>query len=269
MSDEVRDLPVTPGQAYQAEAEEREPAFETDAGALPSIEDVPSWRLIMTLAVAGALAGLLIVTVFQWANPQILAHSAQVMAGAIGEVLAEPDHVQSLYVIDGNLSPTPPAGVDTVTANKVFLGFDAQDHPIGFAVEGIEPGFQDNITLIFGYDPVTKELTGMRVLDSKETPGLGDKITKDTSFINGFNDVKGPQIQGVKKGAGEGKDNEVDMITGATISSRAVIRIINDRLKELDPVLTRYMAEKYGTGGAPEAGGTPGTAAAGTEGGGR
>ncbi len=250
MSDDgKRELPVTPEQAFRGDEEGADtgPAFETDGGPHPPAADVPSWRLISTLAVAGALAGLLIVGVFQWAEPQILEHKAQVTAAAVAEVLAEPDHVQSLYVVGDGLSPTPPAGIDTITAEKVFLGFNAQDRPVGFAVQGAEPGFQDVIQLIFGYDPVTKQVLGMRVLDSKETPGLGDKITKDQKFIAGFDNVTGP-IRGVKEGAGEGKDNEVDMITGATISSRAVIRIINDRLEALDPVLTRYMAQQYGAG---------------------
>ncbi len=266
MSDEgKRELPVTPDQAYQAGGEAG-PAFETDAGPHPSMDEVPSWRLVTTLAVAGAMAGLLIVGVFQWAEPQILEHKAQVMSEAIGEVLAEPDHVQSLYVVNDALTPTPPAGTDTVTAEKVFLGYDARNRPVGFAVQGAEPGFQDVIQLIFGYDPVHKQVLGLRVLESKETPGLGDKITKDQKFISAFDRVTGP-IRGVKEGAGQGRDDEVDMITGATISSRAVIRIINDRLEALDPVLTRYMAEKYGAASAPLEGKAPAPASSGVEGG--
>jgi electron transport complex protein RnfG len=67
----------------------------------------------------------------------------------------------------------------------------------------------------------------MEVLESRETPGLGDKIYKDADFVASFTDLAiDPVIEVVKKGRGGG-NNQVDAITGATISSRAVVRIIN------------------------------------------
>jgi len=90
--------------------------------------------------------------------------------------------------------------------------------------------------VIFGYDPAANEVLAMRVLESKETPGLGDKIIKDSAFVAGFQNAEAP-MRGVKKGSGEGGANEVDMITGATISSRTVIGIINHRVEALDPLL--------------------------------
>lgn len=240
MTDEKK-LPVTPEQAYDEDETGAGP--EVTAPPQPEVEDVPSWRLIATLAVAGALAGLLIVGVFQWAQPQILAHRAQVLHEAIQEVLGAPDRVQTLYVRDGGLSDQPPAGVDTAQAERVFLGHDAQGEPVGFAVTGAKAGFQDVVQLIFGYDARAQEVLGMRVLESKETPGLGDKIYKDSAFVAEFNGVGAP-IRGVKDG-GDGP-NEVDMITGATISSTTVITIINTRLEELGPVMKDYLEGSRG-----------------------
>jgi electron transport complex protein RnfG len=199
---------------------------------------VPSWRLITTLAVAGALAGLLIVGVFQWAQPQILEYRASVLTSAIGEVLGSPERVQTLYVVGDRLQEEPPVGADTVTAEKVHLGYDGNGSPVGFAIVGGEPGFQDIIQLIFGYDPASGEVLGMRVMESKETPGLGDKIYKDEAFVAEFDGVQAP-LQGVKEPTG-GAD-EVDMITGATISSQAVVDIINHRLERLDGMLRAYV----------------------------
>ena len=231
MTDDRKDLPVTHDQPYKAETG---PAFESDAGPHPEAEEVPSWRLILTLALAGALAGLLIVGVFEWAQPQILEYRARILTDNIREVLGEPERVQTLFVQGGRLTEEPPAGADTVTADKVYLGYDGAGRPIGYAIVGAEPGFQDVIQLIFGYDPETGEVLGMRVLESKETPGLGDKIFKDLAFVAEFDGVRAP-IAGVKDATGA--ENEVDMITGATISSRAVIDIINHRLEDLEAVL--------------------------------
>jgi Na+-translocating ferredoxin:NAD+ oxidoreductase RnfG subunit len=85
----------------------------------------------------------------------------------------------------------------------------------------------------------------MKVLDNKETPGLGDKIVKDSAFVGEFDGVSIP-LRGVKAGRATGAEEEVDMITGATISSEAVIGIVNDRLGELRAPLGSWWA----TGGA-------------------
>ena len=68
----------------------------------------------------------------------------------------------------------------------------------------------------------------MEVLESRETPGLGDKIYKDAVFVAGFSALSvEPEIFAVKKGT-KSQPNEIDAITGATISSKAVVRIINE-----------------------------------------
>jgi len=241
MTDEKKDLPVTPSQAYEeddATAPSQTPASGADGDTgHPDVDEVPSWRLVTTLAVAGALAGLMIVGVFQWAQPQILEYRAEVLTTAIGDVLGSPERVQTLYVEGGRLVEQAPAGADTITAEKVYLGYDEAGAPIGFAILGAEPGFQDVISLIFGYDPGSDQVLGMQVLESKETPGLGDKIMKDQAFIAEFDGVEAP-LRGVKDATGA--PDEVDMITGATISSEAIIDIINHRLEALDGVLKGY-----------------------------
>jgi Na+-translocating ferredoxin:NAD+ oxidoreductase subunit G len=241
MTDERKDLPVTPEQARRKPGEpDSGPAFQSDAGPHPEAADVPSWRLVATLALAGALAGILIVGVFGWAEPQILEHRARVLATAADEVLAGPDRVERLFVLPDGLAFEAPAGVDTARAEKVYLGFRGAS-PIGFAVVGAKPGFQDVIQIIFGYDPATNQVLGMRVLESKETPGLGDKIFKDLRFVRGFEGVLTP-IRPVGEGKGTGAPNEAELITGATISARVIVEIINDRVAALDARLESFIA---------------------------
>jgi electron transport complex protein RnfG len=197
---------------------------------------VAAWRLTTTLALAGAIAGVLIVVVHQWAEPRVEAYRARVLEQAILEVLHEPAGFDTLYVREGELSEEPPAGGEV---DPVYVGFDPSGRPVGFAIPGEGPGFQEMIRLIFGYDPATGEVLGMRVLESKETPGLGDKIVKDAAFVSEFEGV-GTPLAGVKASPGEEGPAEVDMITGATISSRAVIGIVNRRLDALGPALSGW-----------------------------
>ena len=93
----------------------------------------------------------------------------------------------------------------------------------------------------------------MKVLDSKETPGLGDKIFKDQAFVDQF--FAGPEtpLVGVKAGAGKGLPNEIDTITGATISSKVVIDIINHGLEEWMPVLKQGIPQAPPNPGNEEA----------------
>jgi electron transport complex protein RnfG len=131
---------------------------------------------------------------------------------------------------------------------------------VGVAAAAGEPGFQDVIRLIFGFDPGSGDVLGMKVLESKETPGLGDKIVKDSVFVAGFEEVAAPLV-GVKAGQGTGGEDEVHMITGATISSQAVIDIINHRVAALEAPLRRLWesglpAPRQGVVGAQDVSGS-------------
>jgi electron transport complex protein RnfG len=198
-------------------------------------QGVSAVRLFMTLAVAGALAGLLIVMVNQITQPRIIAYKAMKLKEAVTEVLQGPARYDTLYLIDGALTPKLPAGLKPEKQKAIYVGYTEAGEIKGIAIARGESGFQDVVMLIFGIDPATQGLTGMKILASKETPGLGDKIYKDLDFVQQF--FEGPTVPllGVKIGAGDGAPNEIDMITGATISSRAVIRIINNAVTEWEP----------------------------------
>jgi electron transport complex protein RnfG len=198
-------------------------------------------RLIAVLGGTGALAGALILLTFDATSPAIEAHRARRLHAAITEVLKGPSRYDTLYVVDGALQPAPPGGREATSAERVYLGRDAEGRPTGYAVISSAAGFQDQIQLIFGYDAASGTLLGFKVLDNKETPGLGDKIEKDSAFVTQFAGLT-PPLTGVKPGAGKGGVSEVDLITGATISSRAVIKIINDALARLGPALAAGVA---------------------------
>ena len=224
----------------------------------PKSNDPPATRLLGTLGVAGALAGLLLVLVNQWSEPRILAYRAAVLEAAIHEVLSGPEHYETLFVVDGQFTADLPAGADSADLEQVYVGFDSGGATIGLAIPGGKPGFQDVILLIFGFDPTEGRLLGMKVLESKETPGLGDKIEKDSSFVGAFAGALTP-LRGLRAGSGTGDPREIDMITGATISSRTVIAIINERLDELAAPLRTFAGSAWAAGRperAPETGDT-------------
>jgi electron transport complex protein RnfG len=207
--------------------------------------EVSTFRLVATLAIAGALAGLLIVMVDQHTKPIIDQYKAEQVEKAVYEVLPGAKGYSTLYWVNHSLSLTIPEGAKQSEYKRVYAGYNNSNQITGLAISRGEAGFQDIIQVIFGVDPATGKLTGMKILESKETPGLGDKIFKDRAFVDQF--FAGPEtpLVGVKSGTGKGLANEIDMITGATISSKTVIRIINNGLKEWTPVLESGIPELH------------------------
>jgi len=209
---------------------------------LPMRDDsVPSWQLLLTLTVAGAIAGLAVVTLYDWTRPRVEAHKAAVLREAIAEVLHAPARADTLWLSNGKLSITRPTGDDAKKAQRVYLGYDAADKPTGYALQVVEPGFADPITLLIGYNASRRELLGMKVLESKETPGIADKIVLP-SFTTQFRGRVSP-LTGIKRdeSAKMASDRSaVVMITGATISSRAVVRGINRTIAHWQPYLDAY-----------------------------
>jgi electron transport complex protein RnfG len=212
-----------------------------DAAALPVVsEQTSSLRMVASLGSAGALAGLLIVVVYTITLGPIEAYKAEVLRRAVSEVLNDPARYETLYATAQGVFESPPAAGTERGVEKIYVGLDANGRTTGVAVKAAAAGFQDVITLIYGFDPATGKLLGMKVLDNKETPGLGDKIEKDLAFVAQFQEAS-PPLEAVKRSTGA--PGEIDAITGATISSRAVVRIINESLARLRAPIESHFRE--------------------------
>ena len=263
----VTTRPMATPEEATAEALGLAPEGEGEAlGGVPERPEVSSFRLLMTLALAGAVAGALLVFVFQWSDPIIREEQARVLREAVTEVLRSPDRFEEVYVVGGEVVAQVPEGASGQPVDTVFLGYDEAGNTVGFAVAGNGFGFQDLIYVIFGYEPAAGELLGMKVLGHKETPGLGDKIVKDSAFVSEFRGLEtrwsaedSMFIRGASSTRVTGGPDEVEMITGVTISSKAVVKIINQRIQELGDLLAAY--EPGGGEGTGTAGGGRGEGA--------
>jgi electron transport complex protein RnfG len=183
-----------------------------------------SVRLVVTLSLAGLLSGLIIVLAYQATLPTITAHQAWLLRQAVFQVLPGTTRAQRLAWRQGRLVAAEEGPAEEAA---IFAGYDAQGALLGYAIPGAGPGFQDTIRLLYGYRPAQARICGLQILDSRETPGLGDKIYKDPAFHANFQDLAvHPAIQAVKKGK-KAAPNQIDAITGATISSKSVVRILN------------------------------------------
>jgi Na+-translocating ferredoxin:NAD+ oxidoreductase subunit G len=197
-------------------------------------------RALLTLGGGGALAGLLIVIVYQATLPAIEANRAAALAAAVDEVLGAPHAFETLYLVDGELRHDLPEGADPAAFERVHPGFRADGSLIGYAMQAARPGFQDFIHVIFGYDPRAGTILGMRVLRHLETPGLGDKIVNDEAWVAQFDGAR-PPLASTKPGEATGP-HEVDMITGATISAETVMQAVNQGVERWREILDAHAA---------------------------
>jgi electron transport complex protein RnfG len=192
------------------------------------------FRLVMTLAVAAFCSGFVLAGVYQVTKPMIDANKAERLRQGVFQVVPGSSLLQKLALRDGELVAVTEDEV--VTDPTVHAAYDEQRNFVGWAISGDAPGFQDTVAVLYGYDPHRRVVTGMYVLESRETPGLGDKIFKDEDFVANFEALAvEPEIVLVKDG--RDADNEVDAITGATISSRTVVKIINEANQQWLPLL--------------------------------
>jgi len=97
---------------------------------------------------------------------------------------------------------------------------------IGWAVRASGQGFGDVIELLIGLDAKVTKITGLYVLDQKETPGLGERIRSDEQWRRQFRDQAADKPLTVTK-APQAGPGEIKAITGATVSSQSVADIVN------------------------------------------
>lgn len=202
-----------------------------------------SFRLISTLGIAGFLSGLVLVGVYVFTKPIIAENKAEALESAIFEVLPGTETFRAM-LLEGESLRELENSEQAEAEQVIYFGYNQQGQLTGVAIPGAEPGYQDLIHGIYGYRPDQKLIIGFKVLDSKETPGLGDKIFKDADFAANFNSLLvEPQIKVVKKGE-KTSENQVEAITGATISSNAIGRLLQKSMEKWKLPVAQYLKDE-------------------------
>ncbi|MFQ5549594.1 MAG: FMN-binding protein, partial [Woeseia sp.] len=193
------------------------------------------------------ICALLIVTVYQTTADRIRENQERYLAQAISEVLPEARSTIAVAVTDdGRIDIAADAG-----ALPLFLGYGADDELVGAVVSAEGMGYQDKIRVIYAYSFDLDAIVGFKVLDSKETPGLGDRVETEPHFLANFEHLDATLTPGgdallhpiitVKQGK-KVEPWQLDGITGATITSEAIGNILNNSANDRLPVLERNSA---------------------------
>ena len=168
----------------QAEMSSPVEAADTEITSRPAPPSV--WHMYRAMVGVGMFCGLLIVTVFQVTRPVIARNKAEALQKAIFDVLPSATTSKTFRL-------TPSGGFEVFEGESegqqlVYAGYDDDSALVGLAIEAQGMGYQDIIAVIYGYSFSEEAIVGMRVLESKETPGLGDKIELELRKIGRLGD---------------------------------------------------------------------------------
>ncbi len=169
-----------------------------------------SAHMIIVLTVVCLFSGVSLVYMNQYAEPLIKINTEKSTQEAIFKVL--PD------VVD-----IEPVAHDDI---QIFKGFDGEGSLVGYAFVARGSGYQGVIKIMAGIDASFEKLSGINILESVETPGLGARITEE-GFRDQFNGVSVLPAIAYVKGKAPENEYEIQAITGATVSSRSVVNILN------------------------------------------
>ncbi len=222
-------------------------------------ERASSLAMIITLGGIAMLSGLLVVLTWQLTLAPIQENQRIMIEQAIFQVIPGAAQRQSYLLTENGLelfdpqsnSPKKKKSAKQSTV-KFYAAYDTQGHLKGIAAEAAAQGYADMVRLLYGYDPQCECIRGFSIIKMTETPGLGDKILTDQNFLDNFSaldarlshdrkTLSNPIIT-VKHGS---KKNpwEIDAISGATITSKAVGKAINQGAEQLLPALYPYLQQ--------------------------
>ncbi len=113
---------------------------------------------------------------------------------------------------------------------KYMKVFDTDNKLAGYALIVKGPGLWGEIEAVIGFTKDLKRITGINFIKQNETPGLGARISENW-FKEQFRGREGP-FKLVPEGTAKGK-NEIDAITGASITSNAVLDMVNEAFQKI------------------------------------
>lgn len=195
-----------------------------------------STRMVVVLTSVGLLSGSFLAGINLLTRDRIALNKQKEIEEAI------------ITVVPGTLSSQKLHEEKDLT---VYGGKDKEGKLIGFAIQASGTGFQDKITFMLGTNTALKRINSLKIIEQKETPGLGAKITDETVFLRYWENKDCSGTLSLRKPAVRTPEElapaEINAITGATISSEAVLNIINSSLERIRELIKEGMLSNEAT----------------------
>lgn len=173
-------------------------------------------RLMIVLAIISAVASGLLALVNSFTEPKIEDFKMKAESDAYQQALPQANSFKDDLQLLNHVKLNP----DLALITGLKVGYKGSQ-PVGWVCKVSSRGYSSNIEMLVGVQS-NGQLAKVVILDQKETPGLGANIT-NTEFIGqkAIYNSNGGNLKVMKDGG------KVQAVTGATISSRAVVRGIN------------------------------------------
>lgn len=215
-----------------------------------TIRTTPGGKIIATMVLVASICGVLIVGAFEGTQDAIAENKRITLERAVFKVLPGAASVREYAATPAGVQAL--AGAMPEGGVKFYAAYDQAGALKGIAAEAAGKGYADVVRVLYGYDVNCQCIIGIGVVSMRETPGIGDKIITDQAFLKNFEalDVRvnaemtalANAVKVVKHGT---KQNawEIDAIAGATVTSKAVGRGINESAQKLMPKLFPHIGE--------------------------
>ena len=193
----------------------------------------------LALAAFGLIASALVAITFEGTKERIAENEKQALLKGLYEIIPPTRMNNDIYN-------------DFITVQAAGLGYRGQlatiyrarhnEAPVAAILNVVAPdGYSGAIKMLVGIN-FDGSIAGVRIIDHKETPGLGDAIDlRKSDWIKGFDHLSlrqpTPEQWKVKKDGGE-----FDQFTGATITPRAVVKAVYKSLEYYEKYLHQIFA---------------------------
>lgn len=183
--------------------------------------------MMITLTFIAGVSGGVLSIWNGYTEPYIEQNRLEVLRKAISTVLPAYDYYDEVHIQETIL----------------YIGKSAENEIVGIAFKAKGNGFSPDLTMMLGVNPEFNSITGIEILEQTETPGLGNKIEdpwfKD-QFIGLILDKIKPSV--IKNTKPADPTRGIQAISGATISSKAVMDIMYDHVTAVRELYTQNYA---------------------------
>jgi len=215
--------------------------------------DRPVWKSGVTLAIIAAICTSLVALTWQFTAERIETNQRAWLERSLQPALA------GLFfdspVTESRVIIRPPHDLPGSEAIIVYRIYAGEDAVAALFVVSASDGYAGPIRLLIGV-AIDGTVTGVRVLEHRETPGMGDKIeiTKSDWVLQ----FDGHSLRDPEPGqwAILGDGGEFDQLTGASVTPRAIIKAIKETLTYFDAHRAAIFAAPAENADAPNAEGS-------------
>lgn len=178
----------------------------------------------LALALITVIAGLALGGVYKITKEPIAKQNEKIKLAAYNSVFDTLESYEEVSELEKLSKAVKAAGYNAVEVNEVVKAFDSDKKELGYIITVTDKeGYGGNIKMTVGID-TEGTITGLELLEISETAGLGMKAA-DKSFREQYVGIKTDKVVYVK--GGKTAANEIDAISSATITTKAVTDGVN------------------------------------------